>query len=80
MKLVRRALYAVALLAITRLVRKRRLERLNRMPVAMTPAGISEVDPQPLTEMLEAVDPDAIDVAHHEVADQRAKLDAIPRR
>ena len=37
-------------------------------------AGISDVDPQPLMGMGEAVDPDAIESAHHELPDLRARL------
>jgi hypothetical protein len=36
--------------------------------------GISQVDPEPLTQMGEAVDPDAIRAAHREIPEQRERL------
>jgi hypothetical protein len=36
--------------------------------------GLADVDPQPLTTMGEAVDPDGLRRAHTSVRDQRAKL------
>lgn len=42
--------------------------------------GISSVDPQPLTTMGEAVDPDAVASAHRDVPDQAAKLPNKPIR
>lgn len=36
--------------------------------------GIADVDPQLLTQMGEAVDPDAVARAHEEIPEQRAKL------
>jgi hypothetical protein len=42
------------------------------------PAGISEVDPQPLTQIAaEGIDPDATRAAHDEPREQRERL-AIP--
>jgi hypothetical protein len=42
---------------------------------APVPAGISEVDPQPLTQVAaEAIDPEATQAAHEVIVDQRERL------
>lgn len=41
---------------------------------AVVPPGLSEVDPQPLIGMGEAVDPDAVQAAHRDVRAQRDRL------
>jgi len=36
--------------------------------------GLSEVDPEPISQMVEAMDPEATEDAHREVRDQRERL------
>jgi hypothetical protein len=38
------------------------------------PIGLSEVDPEPLTYVVEAVDPDAVQAAHDEMTTLRERL------
>ena len=64
---------------------RRRLRRLGRLGAGdLAPdveivaeaviVGIADVDPEPLANMGEAVDPDAVDDAHRSVRDQRDRL------
>jgi hypothetical protein len=48
-------------------------------PIA-TGVGISAVDPEPLTQFGEAVDPDAVAAAHAGPTEQRERLPGKPQR
>ena len=46
----------------------------GRVVATSIPPGISDVDPQPLTYLTEAVDPDATRAAHEAISEQRERL------
>ncbi|MGH7338264.1 MAG: hypothetical protein ACREI7_11835, partial [Myxococcota bacterium] len=62
---------AIAGAALARRVRQRALE--PRVP-SEPPAGIADVDPEPLMGIVEAIDPDAVTGAHRSVREQRERL------
>lgn len=41
--------------------------------------GIADVDPEQISQVVEAQDPDATEDAHRSVKDQREKLDKLPK-
>lgn len=66
------------------LVDRRRRQRMGGDSMAMSPdvavmdadviIGIAEVDPEPLSQMIEAMDPEATEGAHRDVQEQRGRM------
>lgn len=70
-------LFAVggAMVAAERMMRRKRaLKSTANLDDELPVAGISDVDPVPLMGMGEAADPDALEHAHHDIPDQRARM------
>lgn len=64
-----------AMVAAERMMRRRRaLKSPPDLDADLAGRGISDVDPEGLMGMGEAVDADAVRHAHEDVVDQRAKL------
>jgi hypothetical protein len=70
--LVASPIVVVAAVGIRWFVRHRRATPGDISPPPLQ--GISDVDPSPLIGVVEGIDPDEVEAAHHTIIDQRERL------